>query len=48
MVGVRRAAAIRGVTAIADVRKVTMVFKQGVGYDPVKLIASVTGKAGLW
>ena len=34
--------------AIADVRKVTMVFKQGVGYDPAKLVASVTGRVGLW
>jgi imidazolonepropionase-like amidohydrolase len=33
---------------IADVRKVTMVFKQGVGYDPAKLVASVTGRVGLW
>lgn len=33
---------------IADIRKVETVFKQGVGYDPGKLIASVTGKAGLW
>jgi imidazolonepropionase-like amidohydrolase len=33
---------------IADVRKVTMVFKQGVGYDPQKLIASVQGKVGLF
>ena len=33
---------------IADIRKVETVFKQGIGYDPVKLIASVTGKAGLW
>ena len=33
---------------IADVRKVDMVFKQGVGYDPAKLIASVSGKVGLW
>ena len=31
-----------------DIRKVETVFKQGIGYDPVKLIASVTGKAGLW
>ena len=31
---------------IADIRKVETVFKQGIGYDPVKLIASVTGKAG--
>ncbi|MGH9412080.1 MAG: amidohydrolase family protein, partial [Vicinamibacterales bacterium] len=33
---------------ISDVRKVETVFKQGVGYDPAKLIASVTGKVGLW
>jgi enamidase len=33
---------------IADVRKVQMVFKQGVGYDPQKLIESVRGKVGLW
>lgn len=34
--------------AIADVRKVETVFKQGIGYDPAKLIASVSGKVGLW
>jgi imidazolonepropionase-like amidohydrolase len=33
---------------IADVRKVDTVFKQGVGYDPAKLIASVSGRVGLW
>jgi enamidase len=33
---------------IADVRAVELVFRQGVGYDPAKLIASVVGKAGLW
>ena len=33
---------------IADIRKVETVFKQGIGYDPDKLIRSVTGKAGLW
>lgn len=33
---------------ISDIRKVETVFRQGIGYDPVKLIASVTGKAGLW
>jgi imidazolonepropionase-like amidohydrolase len=33
---------------IADVRKVETVFKQGVGYDPAKLIAAVSGKVGLW
>ena len=35
-------------TAIADVRKVELVFKQGVGFDPAKLVASVTGRVGLW
>lgn len=34
--------------AIADVRKVDTVFKQGVGFDPAKLIDSVRGKVGLW
>ena len=33
---------------IADIRKVETVFKQGIGYDPAKLIASVTGRVGLW
>jgi enamidase len=33
---------------IADVRKVETVFKRGVGFDPAKLIASVSGKVGLW
>jgi imidazolonepropionase-like amidohydrolase len=33
---------------IADVRKVETVFKQGVGFDPAKLIAAVSGKVGLW
>ena len=33
---------------IDDVRKVTLVFKQGVGYDPEKLIASVRGRVGLF
>src|SRR3954467_10239873 len=31
---------------IDDVRKVTLVFKQGVGYDPAKLIASGRGGGG--
>jgi enamidase len=35
-------------TSISDVRKVQTVFKQGVGYDPQKLIESVRGKVGLW
>ncbi|MFM8531984.1 MAG: amidohydrolase family protein [Acidimicrobiia bacterium] len=33
---------------IGDIRRVETVFKQGVGYDPVKLIDSVKGKAGIW
>jgi enamidase len=33
---------------IADVRNVETVFKQGVGFDPAKLIAAVKGGAGLW
>jgi enamidase len=35
-------------TTISDIRKVSTVFKQGVGYDPRKLIASVTGRVGLF
>ncbi len=31
-------------TNIADVRKVEIVFKQGVGFDPAKLIESVKGR----
>jgi imidazolonepropionase-like amidohydrolase len=33
---------------IADVRNVDTVFRQGVGFDPAKLIQSVTGKVGIW
>lgn len=33
---------------IGDVRKVDLVFRRGVGFDPQKLIASVSGKVGLW
>jgi enamidase len=33
---------------IADVRNVQIVFKQGLGYDPAKLIESVKGKVGLF
>jgi imidazolonepropionase-like amidohydrolase len=33
---------------IADIQKVTMVFKEGIGYDPAKLIASVRGRVGLF
>ena len=32
---------------IANIEKVETVFKDGVGYDPVKLIQSVTGLVGL-
>jgi len=35
-------------TAIADVRNVDTVFKQGVGFDPIKLVDSVRGRVGLW
>jgi enamidase len=35
-------------TRIADVRKVETVFRQGIGYDAAKLVASVTGRVGLW
>ena len=31
---------------IADIRNVTAVFKDGVGYDPAKLIESVRGLVG--
>jgi len=33
---------------ISDVENVELVFKQGVGYDPKKLIASVAGRVGLF
>jgi len=33
---------------VSDIRKVELVFKQGVGYDPAKLIASVKGQVGLF
>jgi enamidase len=33
---------------IADVRNVDTVFKQGVGFDPARLIDSVRGHVGLW
>jgi imidazolonepropionase-like amidohydrolase len=33
--------------SIANVEKVELVFKDGVGYDPVALIQSVSGLAGL-
>jgi enamidase len=34
--------------AIADVRRVELVFRSGVGFDPAKLIASVSGRVGLF
>ncbi len=34
-------------TNISDVRNVEIVFRQGVGFDPAKLIESVKGKVGL-
>jgi imidazolonepropionase-like amidohydrolase len=35
-------------TSIADIRRVEIVFRQGVAYDPAKLIASVAGRVGLF
>src|SRR5580692_2210528 len=35
------------VTRIADIRKIKLVFKDGAGYDPVKLVDSVHGAVGL-
>jgi enamidase len=35
-------------TSIADVRKVETVFRQGIGFDPARLVQSVSGRAGLW
>ncbi len=35
-------------TTVSDIRKVELVFKQGVGYDPARLIASVAGRVGLF
>ncbi len=34
-------------TAISDIRNVVAVFKDGVGYDPAKLIEAVRGTAGI-
>lgn len=34
--------------SIGDIRKVEIVFREGVGYDPAKLIESVTGRVGLF
>jgi imidazolonepropionase-like amidohydrolase len=33
---------------IAEVRRVSIVFKRGVGFDPTKLVESVRGQVGLW
>jgi imidazolonepropionase-like amidohydrolase len=35
-------------TTIADISRVETVFRKGVGFDAAKLIASVTGQAGIW
>ena len=34
--------------AIGDVRKVELVFRQGIGFDSARLIASVSGRVGIW
>jgi imidazolonepropionase-like amidohydrolase len=43
-------AVIRGnpVRTPADIYNMTIVFKDGVGYDSAKLIESVKGKIGMW
>jgi hypothetical protein len=33
-------------TRIADIEKVAIVFKDGTGYDPEKLLDSVRGQVG--
>ena len=33
---------------IGDVHRVETVFKQGIGYDPQKLVESVRGQVGIW
>jgi imidazolonepropionase-like amidohydrolase len=33
---------------VTDIRAIELVFKQGVAYDPAKLIASVAGRVGLF
>ena len=33
-------------TRISDIERVELVFKDGVGYDPAKLLASVKGRYG--
>jgi imidazolonepropionase-like amidohydrolase len=35
-------------TTIADVRQVDTVFRQGIGFDPARLIQSVAGRVGIW
>jgi imidazolonepropionase-like amidohydrolase len=32
---------------IADIHKISIVFKDGAGYDPGKLVDSVKGSAGI-
>ena len=33
---------------IADIRRIETVFRNGVGYDPQKLVDSVRGQVGVW
>lgn len=35
-------------TTVSDIRRVRLVFRQGVGYDPQQLVASVAGRVGLF
>jgi predicted amidohydrolase YtcJ len=34
--------------SIGDIRRVETVFKNGIGFDPAKLIESVRGQVGVW
>ena len=35
-------------TTIGDIRKVELVFRQGIGFDSARLIASVSGRVGIF
>ena len=43
-----RVSRLLGEPGIADIRRVDTVFKNGVGFDPAKLIDSVKGQVGIW
>jgi hypothetical protein len=35
-------------TTVSDIRKVEIVFKRGIGFDPARLIESVRGRVGIF